>query len=97
MCIESLIEKVPHFLRRTLEYSTRVLAIAFFSVLGVKGIELVRLTARQLSTGLDISMSYVYMAIPVGAFLMILFTVEDILCLRAFGSGRFRKELQKDA
>ena len=41
---------------------------------------------NQNSTGLEISMAFIYLAIPVGAFFMILFSVEDILLRLAGGS-----------
>ena len=81
MCIEFLVERFPAPLRTVVALGTRLLATAFFVVLGYKGAELFSFTLHQHSTGLEIPMAYVYLAIPVGAFVMCLFSVEDILRL----------------
>lgn len=56
---------------------SNILVIIFLSVLTFYGLQLVSLTQRQLSSGMQIPMSYIYLAIPVGGILMLLFTVES--------------------
>ena len=86
MCIDFIVEKLPVPLKNLVAMTTRLLAVFFFLVLGWKGSELLSFTMNQNSTGLEISMAFIYLAIPVGAFFMILFSVEDILLRLAGGS-----------
>ncbi|WP_347712433.1 TRAP transporter small permease [uncultured Fretibacterium sp.] len=86
MCIDFIVEKLPVLLKNLVAMTTRLLAVFFFLVLGWKGSELLSFTMNQNSTGLEISMAFIYLAIPVGAFFMILFSVEDILLRLAGGS-----------
>lgn len=81
MCIGFLVERFPAPLRAFVGMATRGLAIFFFLVLGYKGAELCSFTLHQTSTGLEVPMAYIYLAIPVGAFIMVLFSVEEILCM----------------
>jgi TRAP-type C4-dicarboxylate transport system permease small subunit len=77
MSIDFLLNKLPRPLRIFVEMATRALALLFFAVLGWKGAELSQMTMLQNSTGLEIPMGYVYVAIPLGAASMVLFTLED--------------------
>jgi TRAP-type C4-dicarboxylate transport system permease small subunit len=77
MNIDFFVNKLPPFSKLLVEMSTRALASLFFGVLVWKGAELCRMTMRQNSTGLELPMGYVYLAIPIGAAFMILFTLED--------------------
>ena len=86
MCINSIVDKLPIPQKTFITFGTRLLAIFFFIILGWKGAELLSFTMNQNSTGLEISMAFIYLAIPVGAFFMILFSVEDILLRLAGGS-----------
>ena len=61
------------------------------AVLLVQGIKCVQITSRQLSSMLRIRMSYVYAAIPVGAFGMILSGLQRLF--NEFTGGR--EEVQK--
>jgi TRAP-type C4-dicarboxylate transport system permease small subunit len=95
MNIDFLLNKLPRFLKLSAELATRGLALMFFGVLGWKGAELCQMTMRQNSTGLELPMGYIYLAIPIGAAFMILFTLEDtwnILC-----RPRARPRLAKEA
>jgi len=62
-----------------------VLAIAslccifFFFLIFYKGIELTSVTWRQASPALEIPMGSIYMAIPVGGFLMLLYSLENLI------------------
>jgi len=86
MCIDFIVDKLPIPQKTFITFGTRLLAIFFFIILGWKGAELLSFTMNQNSTGLEISMAFIYLAIPVGAFFMILFSVEDILLRLAGGS-----------
>jgi TRAP-type C4-dicarboxylate transport system permease small subunit len=77
MNIDFFLNKLPRPLKIVVEMATRALVLVFFVLFGYKGIELSQMTMLQNSTGLEIPMGYVYVAIPVGAASMILFTLED--------------------
>ena len=94
MCINFIVDKLPIPQKTFITFGTRLLAIFFFIILGWKGAELLSFTMNQNSTGLEISMAFIYLAIPVGAFFMILFSVEDILLRLA---GRSLPAASKEA
>jgi TRAP-type C4-dicarboxylate transport system permease small subunit len=77
MNIDFFLNKLPYPLKFAVEMAMRALALLFFVILGYKGADLSQMTMLQNSTGLEIPMGYVYVAIPVGAASMILFTLED--------------------
>ena len=78
MNIDFIVDRLPGKFKTFIELTTRFLAMTFFAVLAWKGAELCTFTMRQASTGLEIPMAYIYLAIPIGGVLMILFTLEDI-------------------
>jgi TRAP-type C4-dicarboxylate transport system permease small subunit len=78
MNIDFFLNKLPRPLKISVDMATRALALLFFAVLGCKGAELSQMTMRQHSTGLEIPMGYVYLALPLGAAFMTLFTLEDV-------------------
>ncbi len=54
-----------------------ILTLSLFLVMIIYGANLASITHKQLSAALSMPMSYAYLAIPVGGFLMLLFTVES--------------------
>ncbi|WP_026379221.1 TRAP transporter small permease [Afifella pfennigii] len=70
-------------LPRPFQYAALYLAAAvsagFFMVLFVKGIALSRRVVPQISPALEVSMAWVYAAVPVGAAFMLLYTLESFL------------------
>lgn len=53
------------------------LLLSFLGTVFYQGIKLVGVTHKQLSSGMRIPMSYIYLAIPVGCFLTLLFAFES--------------------
>jgi TRAP-type C4-dicarboxylate transport system permease small subunit len=61
------------------EIVLQALSIAFFGLLVIHGIPLVERTMRQLSSAIRIPMGYIYMSIPVGSALILLFAIERLI------------------
>ncbi|HBD64162.1 MAG TPA: hypothetical protein DC038_06965 [Clostridiales bacterium] len=78
MDVDFIVNRMPKNLKIINKFVTRGLIIAFLLVLIVYGTNLVGITHKQLSAGIRIPMSYVYASVPVGAILILLFTVEII-------------------
>jgi TRAP-type C4-dicarboxylate transport system permease small subunit len=73
--------------RRRVEGLIHLLSIGFFGLLVVHGIPMVERTMRQFSSAIRIPMGYIYAAVPVGAALVLLFAVEQLVRLRAPAPG----------
>ncbi len=78
MDVDFIVNRMPKNLKIINKFVTRGLIIAFLLVLIVYGTSLVGITHKQLSAGIRIPMSYVYASVPIGAILILLFTVEII-------------------
>lgn len=78
MQIDFFLEKFSPKGRLIIDVTMKAVVLYFFFVVAQKGTDLFYLTQRQQSTGLAIPMSWIYLAIPVGSVLMILFTLEEI-------------------
>ncbi|MCF8475583.1 MAG: TRAP transporter small permease [Pseudolabrys sp.] len=77
--VEMAVNWLPPGPRRYTLIVANLLCIAFFVVLLVFGIKSVITVHPQISPALEISMSYVYAAVPVGALFMLLFAIEAML------------------
>jgi len=78
MQIDFFLNKFPPKVRMIVDISMKLVVLYFFVVIAQKGMELYSFTQRQQSTGLGIPMSRIYLSIPVGAVLMMIFTLEEI-------------------
>ena len=65
--------------RRVVELILQVLSIGFFGILVIHGIPLVERTMRQFSSAIRIPMGYIYVSIPAGSALILLFAMERIV------------------
>ncbi|KAB7707169.1 TRAP transporter small permease subunit [Bacillus aerolatus] len=79
IAVEVIAEKISFHAKRTLKIIVYLLAIIFFSVLLIKGINILGNVQMQRTPALQISMSIPYLAIPVGAAALILNSVAVIL------------------
>lgn len=77
--ITLITNKVPRKLQAVLQIIVALLCIILFTVLMVKGYELVMKSTTQVSPALGIPMNYVYMVIPVSGFLMTLNVIDVTL------------------
>lgn len=79
IAVTILIERMPPALRRVLTIVALLAVAAILAVILWGGIQLVAITRAQISPALRISMSVPYLAVPVGAALMLLHTMGFIL------------------
>jgi TRAP-type C4-dicarboxylate transport system permease small subunit len=54
-------------------------SIIFYGVLGYEGAKMLSVTHRQIAPGLQISLTYVYVAIPIGCAVVVVFAIEHLL------------------
>ena len=79
MDVDFVVKRLPKTIKIINSIITKGLIIAFLMVIIIYGFSLVSITFKQLSPGLRVPMAYMYAAIPVGGFLMLLFTIEIII------------------
>lgn len=73
--LEFVVRGVPAFLGRVFRYAALLICLAFFLLLIKLGFEFVGLGEVETSPVMSISKSWVYLAMPVGAILMIVNTL----------------------
>lgn len=66
-------------LRRLLELLAIVIGMALFGLLAVKGYDMAMRGVKEISPGLQMPMIWAYLALPVSAFLALLFYVETLV------------------
>ncbi len=69
--LDIFIQWLPPSARRFVVVGNAVVIIVFLAILIVQGIIMVRVNGDQLSSALEISMAWVYLAVPVGGALML--------------------------
>lgn len=72
IAIEIVIESVKPKVRKVLRIVVMLVSLVFLFILLFKGIEMINIVSKQTSAGIGISMDIPYMAIPIGATLMII-------------------------
>ncbi|HHW06058.1 MAG TPA: TRAP transporter small permease [Clostridia bacterium] len=77
--IELIVNWMPEKARRIALIAAALCCIVFFLIVLVKGGELVGATWKQASPAMEIPMGSVYLAIPVGSFIMLLYSVEQLI------------------
>lgn len=82
MNVDYFVNIMPKSIRIIIIFLANILVIAFLIVATKYGIDLVIMTHKQLSSGMRIPMSYVYLSMPIGSILMILFMIESFLIKR---------------
>jgi TRAP-type C4-dicarboxylate transport system permease small subunit len=78
IAVTIFVERLPPGLRRGLTILALISVAAILAVILWGGIQLVAITRAQISPALRISMSVPYLAVPVGAALMLLHTMVGI-------------------
>ncbi len=78
IAVTILMERFPPALRRGLTMVALISVAAILAIILWGGIQLVAITRTQISPALRISMSLPYLAVPVGAGLMLLHTMVSI-------------------
>ncbi|QMV42776.1 TRAP transporter small permease [Cohnella cholangitidis] len=79
IAIEIITESVKPKVRKVLRILVSLISIVFFVVLLFKGLDMLEIVSRQTSAGLGIKMDIPYMAIPIGATLMIINSIANII------------------
>jgi C4-dicarboxylate transporter DctQ subunit len=79
MDVDFFVKKMPTLIRNINTVATKSLIIGFILIIIVYGFNLVEITHKQLSAGLQLPMSYMYASIPVGGILLLIFTLEVII------------------
>lgn len=79
MDVDFVVKRMPKTMKTINSIITKALIIGFLLVIIIYGVNLVSITFKQLSSGLRIPMAYMYASVPVGGFLMLLFTIEVII------------------
>lgn len=72
IALEFLVTSLPKVLGQTVRYGVIVLSIAFFAMMVWVGLEFVELGKTETSPVMNLTKTYVYWAMPVGATLMII-------------------------
>ena len=75
IAVTIIVERVPTGVQRVLKIVTLVSVVVILTIILWGGIQLVAITRAQISPALRVSMSVPYMAVPVGAALMLLHTL----------------------
>lgn len=75
--------------RRVLEFLAIAIGLALFGLLAVKGYGMAVRGLREISPGLQLPMFWAYLALPVSAFLALLFFLESLV---KEASGRAAEE-----
>ena len=79
IAVTIFMERLPPALRRGLSIIALISVAAILAIILWGGIQLVVITHAQISPALRISMSVPYLAVPVGAALMLLHTIVFII------------------
>ncbi|WP_158735716.1 TRAP transporter small permease [Alteribacillus sp. YIM 98480] len=74
-------DSVPRKVTRIIDILVNVTILVFIGILIKYGFQVVEVTSIQTSSVLRISMGYVFLSIPIGAILMLLYTVLNIIDL----------------
>jgi TRAP-type C4-dicarboxylate transport system permease small subunit len=76
--IDALVKRLPAGLRLIVPLSIHVILAAFTLVVAVKGFQLAMRVSEQLSSGLEIPMTYPYLSVPVSFAVMFKYLVSAI-------------------
>ena len=70
--VEVVVKLMPRPIARVLEWVANVLSLVFFAILIIYGSKAIKITLLQLSPAMHIKMGYIYMAVVIGAVLMMI-------------------------
>jgi len=77
--VTALMDILPPRISRILAYVVRLIMIGFMGIIGWEGVRLAVFNYPQLSAAMEITMMIPYLAIPVGAIMMIVDLVAELL------------------
>ena len=90
----SVIEMLPKTYARLVQGIGYLWSIFFLAIMVYFGTEQASMNYYQTSPGMGIRMIIPYSALPIGFFVMLLVTVEDLLLFLGLGKGQQPKEEQ---
>ena len=76
MALNYFADHMPKLVQKSLTYFKYIITILYAAIMANEGMNMVLLTLRQKSPAMGISVSYVYLALPVGMILIIAFSLE---------------------
>ena len=79
MAIETLTKRLQGNKLKSCNIIADIFSLAFLAVMVFHGGRMVMLANFQTSAAMEIPMSYVYAVIPIGCFVMLLYTVENLI------------------
>lgn len=85
MALHFFADLMPKTVQRVLEFVKYALVLGYTSVLLIEGLKMVELTMSQRSPAMGMPVGFVYLALPVSAAIMIIFTIE--LAIKAWRKG----------
>ncbi len=86
MSLHYFADKMPQLVQQALVFIKYALILIYTSVLTIEGMKMVKLTMSQQSPAMGLTISYVYLALPVSMVLMAIYTIE--LLYQAIRKGR---------
>ena len=81
MAVTALSGRLKGAAARMMSVAAYLVGIVFMATMIVQGVEMVQRTSQQLSPAMEISMSWVYLSIPIGCLFMMLQMVSDLCAL----------------
>jgi TRAP-type C4-dicarboxylate transport system permease small subunit len=81
MAVTAVSGKLRGHAARIVSVAAYVVSIAFMILMIVQGVGMVERTSQQLSPAMEIRMSLVYLAIPIGCFFMAVRMIADLVGL----------------
>ena len=81
MAVTALSGRLKGTAARTMSIAAYLVGIVFMATMIIQGFEMVQRTSQQLSPAMEISMSWVYLSIPIGCLFMMLQMVSDLCAL----------------
>jgi C4-dicarboxylate transporter DctQ subunit len=90
--IDFALAAMPPSMRKFVDLFNYIAIAVFLGVLAWYGVAISMRTGNQMSAGLHIPMSFMYLSIPISAAIMLLFTVQIVLRDFVCGDARDRAE-----
>ncbi len=92
MAIETLTSRIQGFPLKLCRIAADLFSITFLSIMTIQGIRMVQIQNFQTSAALRIPMSWVYVVIPFGCAVMLLYVVLHLIETVRTPADAFTKE-----
>lgn len=91
MAIEMITIRLKGSALKAVRFCSAVFTISFLLIMVIQGAKMVERASFQTSPALEISMSWIYLAIPIGCFIMLLNVLDDFIKLLRAPSAELKK------